>query len=184
VLSASLGPGWHGSGGNQPGAIQDPPAFYLDAKITLPSVLTVRYVQASARGRSNEGAQDVVVNIVTDASWKSMAGVIRHVHECIATALHMVRTRRRMCGGRVRRGGGVCSHPHPHPHPHPHSHSHPHCCTVGTHPCTWVNRGITGLSALAVGGSAGHNLGMMMRFGARFSDRFLPSNMHEFRTST
>jgi hypothetical protein len=56
VLAAELGNGWWSNDGNQPGAIQSPPMFRVNASITLASGSTS--------------------TVVTDASWTSHPGPV------------------------------------------------------------------------------------------------------------
>jgi hypothetical protein len=69
VLAVSLGNGWEVNAGNQPGAVQQPPALYLDANITLrsSSSSSVPDTAAAAPGAA-------VVHLTSNSSWVSAAG--------------------------------------------------------------------------------------------------------------
>ena len=62
VLAAALGNGWEANEGNQPGAIQQPPALYLDATITLAAAT----------------ASEAAVRVVSNASWSSGLGLVTY----------------------------------------------------------------------------------------------------------
>eukprot|EP01047_Picozoa_sp_COSAG01_P070136 COSAG01_NODE_10551_length_2134_cov_2.284521_2_plen_385_part_00 len=64
VLAVSLGNGWEVNAGNQPGAVQQPPALYLDANITLRSSSSVL----------DTAAAPAVVHLTSNSSWVSAAG--------------------------------------------------------------------------------------------------------------
>jgi alpha-L-rhamnosidase len=68
VIAASLGNGWEASDGNQPGSTQQPPAFYLDAMITLAHTSSVADV----------GNLQTAVRVVTNTSWSSGLGAITY----------------------------------------------------------------------------------------------------------
>ena len=70
VLAAALGNGWEASSGNQPGAIQQPPALHLTAAITLGGAVAV-----AAGGVEGRGA---VVRLVSNESWSSGLGVVTY----------------------------------------------------------------------------------------------------------
>eukprot|EP01048_Picozoa_sp_COSAG05_P016001 COSAG05_NODE_2003_length_3720_cov_2.834576_3_plen_347_part_00 len=76
VLAVSLGNGWEVNAGNQPGAIQQPPALYLDANISLKTGPTVRAEGENSSGSGSGGP--MTVRIVSNGSWSSGGGVVTY----------------------------------------------------------------------------------------------------------
>ena len=76
VLAASLGNGWEVNAGNQPGAIQQPPAFYLNATIYLQAP----HEETGTDPVGEHGQMPVgrTLRLVSNGSWSSAAGPVTY----------------------------------------------------------------------------------------------------------